>query len=266
MNLVELPDNDLQSIEIIDIGGAGSNALILDAHEVLNISSTTGELTVLSNLFDTVRIGDALDLTGATRQDGTYYRVLEEQVGQVTARLLLSGPANYQNPVDRHDVDNDGVISVVGDILRLINEINFPTVIDDQNRFPFEPDSDGLPMMMDVNGDGILSAQGDILGQINYFNDLVLSEGEGELDAGGISLVLHDSLLLDGGNGSAPDAQPSDETNAPIDQPTRVIGPRVLRQHPALSKRAVDRVLSEELEALLSEWDADAAIDALRFE
>jgi len=170
-------DTNIQELETIDIIGNGNNTLTLDVDEVLNMSDSSDDLIVLSNLYDTVNVGAGWKLTGAQVVDGTYFRVLE----QGGATLLLNGPANWQNPVNRHDVNNNGVLGdPVGDILSLINELNKPQFISPNGALPGQPVDGNLPTWSyDINGDGFLTPVGDILSQINFVNSGAGQEGEG---------------------------------------------------------------------------------------
>jgi len=172
LDLTNITDDDVQGIETIDITGSGANTLTLDVQEVENISATTDDLTVIANGDDTVNFGGGWSLTGSLVDAGVFFRVLEQ--GDV--RLLLSGPHNWQNPIDRHDVNNDGTSPALqADILPLINEINHPTVIDEFGKLADAATS--FIRFYDINGDGFLTA-GDILVQINEANRQVGGGGE----------------------------------------------------------------------------------------
>lgn len=181
LDLTIIDDAEFRRIDEIDISGSGANGLVIDAVEVLNLSDTSDTLRVIAGPDDTVLIGSGWLVTGSTTIDGKFFRILEQTVPQQgTARLLLNGPRNWQNPVNHHDVNNDGVaVEPVGDILRLINEINNRTLIDATGRLPVEP-SGGSFSYLDVNGDGFLTPAGDVLPQANERNRQN-SGGEGEL-------------------------------------------------------------------------------------
>jgi hypothetical protein len=91
----------------------------------------------------------------------------------------------WQNPANRLDTDGDGLISPVGDVLPLINELNRRRLIDSSGRLPNPP----LPPLVpppfyDVNGDGFLSPTGDVLPVVNFLNEIGL-EGELSFAPGG---------------------------------------------------------------------------------
>jgi cyclophilin family peptidyl-prolyl cis-trans isomerase len=164
---------DFSGLERIDIVGSGDNVLLLSADAVAEISAD-GQLEVVADLGDVVEIGEGWTLVGAEVVDGRFYRVLE----QGAVRLMLAGPANYQNPVNNGDVNNDGLITAAADVLPLINELNSPIVIGANGRFPDRPSEPALSMMLDTNGDGQLTAVQDVLPQINRLNAQGIGEGE----------------------------------------------------------------------------------------
>jgi hypothetical protein len=167
----------LMAVEHVDISGGGSNSLGLELSSVLqNASQDTNQVTVISDLGDTVTIGEGWSLSRTTFDENSlFYRVL----AQGGVELRLSGPAHWQNPVANNDVSGDGVISPVGDVLSMINEINSPTILNGANEFP-QPTPVQFPVaFLDVNGDGTLSPVGDILPVINFLNSGGDGEGEG---------------------------------------------------------------------------------------
>jgi hypothetical protein len=177
LDLTQIAPTGFQGIEAFDITGSGGNRLTLDANVVANISAATNELRVIANLDDTVDFGSGWSLTGTMVERGDFFRVLQKD--QVT--LFLSGPANWQNPIDRHDVNNNGVSDPVGDILVLLNEINLRKIIDDSGLLPKYPAGGSTSRFYDVNGDGHLTPVGDVLAQINFVNAQSGQEGEDAL-------------------------------------------------------------------------------------
>jgi hypothetical protein len=148
----------------------------LDGPTVRAISNASNTLFVLSNLGDSVELGSEWTLSGVTVEDGIFYRVLEQN----DTKLFLNGPANWQNPVDHRDVNNNGVAGdPVGDILALINEVNRKRIVSPTGLLPEQPVEPHLPVpFYDVNGDGLLTPVGDILSQINFVNSQIGLEGE----------------------------------------------------------------------------------------
>jgi len=100
---------------------------------------------------------------------------LSEQIVTVVISIVNSVPAEWQNPILRWDVNNDGFVSPI-DALLLINYINSQS-----SPPPALPASRavGSPFY-DVNGDGFATA-GDVLLVINEINRLNMPPGgEGE--------------------------------------------------------------------------------------
>lgn len=59
-------------------------------------------------------------------KDGEFFRALQQDISPTkTARLLLNGPANWQNPINRHDTNNNGItVEPIGVILAQITKAN----------------------------------------------------------------------------------------------------------------------------------------------
>jgi hypothetical protein len=95
-----------------------------------------------------------------------------EQTVTVVINIADAPAAEWQNPLNRFDVNNDGFVSPI-DVLLLINYINanWPNVTLPSPRPPGAP-------FYDVNGDGSATSLDVLLviGQINFEN----SQGEGE--------------------------------------------------------------------------------------
>jgi hypothetical protein len=176
LDLVTLPGSAVQGVESLDIQGSGANRVTMNLAAVVNLVGNSGELAVLANTDDAVTVGPGWLVTGTQVQNGRFIRVLRQ--GETT--LLLTGPRNWQHPLDRHDVNNNGTpLDPVGDILGLINEVNSPKVIDGSGQLPDAATvAAQLFRFYDVNGDGFLSAVGDILLQINEANRRATGEGE----------------------------------------------------------------------------------------
>ncbi|MCA9025532.1 MAG: FG-GAP repeat protein [Planctomycetaceae bacterium] len=88
LDLTAIADNRITDVEQIDIRGIGSNTLVLDAREVLNLSTHSNTVSVLVDEDDLIDMG-----TGWTRQadqeEGFYLFAVYTQ-GLATARILLS--------------------------------------------------------------------------------------------------------------------------------------------------------------------------------
>ena len=121
---------------------------------------------------------------------------LEETENYNTLRQMLidaaspSTAAPWQNSVNRLDVNNDTLVTPVGDVLTLINALNARTIFDAAGRLPDPPVAPNTPPpFYDVNGDGYLTPALDVLPVINYLNGLTSGEGE----AAASSTIVADS-------------------------------------------------------------------------
>ena len=87
--------------------------------------------------------------------------------------------SSWQNPANRLDVNNDTLVTPVGDVLRLVNALNARTIFDAAGRLPDPPVAPNTPPpFYDVNGDGYLTPALDVLPVINYLNGVTSGEGE----------------------------------------------------------------------------------------
>ena len=198
LDLTSIADADLAEINAIDITGSGDNTLTLNVEEVQNISTSSDQLKVISNLGDMVNIGVGWTmLTPATLND-VFFRVLEQD----GARLLLAGPADHHNPVMNLDVDNNGSVEPI-DALLTINEQNNRR-LSDASTFAIDPvtlNSDADPTndfdnrYRDVNGDGQIIPL-DTLLIINFLNQLLSAAGESDVDAPPGMAVIPDAAQL----------------------------------------------------------------------
>ena len=269
LDLTQITDAFIQGIETIDIAGTGDNTLTLDVDKVLGMSNTSDNLFVLSNLGDTVAMGGGWSLTGVVVEESVFFRVLE----QSGARLFLNGPANWQNPVNRLDVNNDGLVTPVGDILPLINETNQRRIISSTGVLPEQPVEPNVPVpYYDVNGDGNLTPVGDILVQINFINSQ--SDQEGESRFALVDTALPVEILVASvihGRDAAPDGNPSRDavpSESLIDADTQSVpyfmiridfSPQRVPEH-----AVIDRLVAADLEDLLSiESDLESLLDDL---
>jgi len=73
LDLSTQADNKVQSIETINITGSGDNSLTLKLSDVLNISDSTNELSLLGDIGDSVTVSDSSWTTGATFAGFTTY-------------------------------------------------------------------------------------------------------------------------------------------------------------------------------------------------
>jgi len=263
LDLTDIPDNLVQNFETIDIRGNGNNTLTLDVAEVVNMSDTSDELIVLSDIGDTVNFGPGWSLTGTEITDGAFFRVLE----QGGATLRLDGPANWQNPIAPHDVNNDGHAAVTpqADILPLINEINIQRILQENGRLP-NPPTESIVFFYDVNGDGFLTPVGDILQQINAANGVGSSESEGDTTQ---TMSTVDLVFASVGRAyEQPIVRPENaatrsvRTNGP--GTTRLAAKPMARRF--LITRQVDLLVTEELDDLLEpELRLGELLDVMEF-
>lgn len=87
LDLTTMADARITGIEAIDIRGSGSNTLVLDIAEVLNLSSESNTLQVLASADDTVFKGDGWTFTGFQSSNKALFSVYT----QGAATLLVGG-------------------------------------------------------------------------------------------------------------------------------------------------------------------------------
>ncbi len=137
-----------------------------------------------------------------------------------------SGASAYQNPRDRHDVNQDGVVSP-GDALRVINAMNLHGAGRLDALIPGGSQYAPPRSFLDVNGDQFVSP-GDVLGVINRLNGARSSGAEGEF----AGEPLRGLWLID--NGTRPPAD---------DGPPSHTDPRSTVDHRTRSTTDVDRAI-----------------------
>lgn len=116
----------------------------------------------------------AVNLTVYNLADAANYSALRE----ILIDTAESRPF-WQNVGNRFDVNDDGAVSGVGDVLTCINELNQPQVRNEISELPLPmPPYDTSPYF-DVNGDGLLTSVGDVLALVNFLNGQGAGEGEG---------------------------------------------------------------------------------------
>jgi murein DD-endopeptidase MepM/ murein hydrolase activator NlpD len=164
----------LRGVELVDIRGSGDNTLTVNQQAILDLSDQSDSLSVMANMGDAVNLGSGWVLTGSQVDGGQFFRILRNG----SAQLLLGGPANHQNPVNRHDTNADHAVVPV-DALVVINELNLHAV-SNSNGSVIDPAllSNFGNSYRDVNGDGFITPI-DALVIINFLNALATAEGEG---------------------------------------------------------------------------------------
>ena len=183
LNLTAPDESQLSNLQMIDIEGNGDNSITLTLESVRDVSPASNELMLLADIGDTVAIGDSWTLTGTEIASGHFFRILEQQ----GATLKISGPSNWNNPVDDLDVNNDGSRSPV-DALIIINDLNSVlSPFRDASNKAIDPvilNGDGNPendfdnFYRDTNRDGFFSPL-DVLIIFNYLNS-PFANAEGE--------------------------------------------------------------------------------------
>jgi len=91
--------------------------------------------------------------------------------------LIVNKPFPWQNPLNPRDINRDMLVTPVGDVLPLINELNDPAVTNERGALPVPPAAPPVTFY-DVNGDNFLTPAGDVLPVINLLNDPPIQEGE----------------------------------------------------------------------------------------
>lgn len=98
---------------------------------------------------------------------------------QSTTRTLvinvIANPRSWLNSVQKFDTNADGSV-VPLDALRIINQLNEPTILESNGKLPDLRSADSTLPFYDVNGDGFCTTN-DVLQIINFLNSLL---GEGE--------------------------------------------------------------------------------------
>jgi hypothetical protein len=166
-----------------------------------------------------VKPRDVVILDGNNHQIGVYNLTehdLENAADFATLKQMLitaatpAGSAPWQNSADHLDVNNDGSVTPVGDVLKSINELNQHLYSDPVSGKLQTPPAGGVPYYYDVNGDGYISAVADILPIVNFLNN---PQAEGE--STGRSGVNPDSASFSSGI-----SEPLAATSIPVGDPS----------------------------------------------
>lgn len=153
------------------------------------------------------------------------------------------GVQDWQNPVNRFDVDGDGTVTP-SDVLMLINEINFGN----RGRLPIRTaEQPGAAWFPDVNGDGSLIPL-DVLMVVHHLNQSAAIDDRGEGHAASFASDRHQGR---DGAGSLNDsflALSPTVASRPVDQPPRQW---LTRRSSQLDLRAI-RAAFADLDSLFS--------------
>ena len=161
----------IRGLEMIDIGGTGSNTLTLDAATVAKITSAARTLRVVHDTDDHVTYGSGWTIATPEISDGKFIHVLTQNGEKIQVENQLA----FQNPLRGADSNHDGSVSPL-DALIIINRVNLtgptslatPTFVD--------PLSDHF--YIDTSGDSQVSPI-DVLIVFNLLNaSQVNAEGE----------------------------------------------------------------------------------------
>jgi hypothetical protein len=168
---------DLPLLQDVDANGNGTSDVWDEQWEV-----TWRDVVIVDA--NVVRRG-AYNLTFNDLGNSANYNLVKS-----TAVLLAQRNPIWQNDVRSLDVNNDGTISPVGDVLACINELNNHRYSDAAGNLPLPAPMTTYPYL-DVNGDYLISPVGDVLRLINHLNNTPSPEGEGALarESGGESFV-----------------------------------------------------------------------------
>ena len=108
LDLTTIADNRIVDVEVIDITGSGSNSLMLDFLEVVNISSSSNTLRVIGQADDSVAIDAEWTEQAISMIDGTNHRVFSQgtailqvaELVKVTEAILVNSTLDKvdQNP------------------------------------------------------------------------------------------------------------------------------------------------------------------------
>lgn len=178
LDLTSVPDDEVQSIEIIDLAGDGPNRLIVDVDEVLNLSPTVDSLYLVHDEDDSVDYGSGWIVEQPQLADGS----LIHRLRQNEALVEIVNTRPFQNPFDRHDPNRDTEPTAL-DALQIINALairwgplEVPVSLDDPHVY------------VDVSGNNVLSALDalQIINQIARSNEYL---GEASLPAISIPLL-----------------------------------------------------------------------------
>jgi len=170
LDLPNLPEGQLVSVEKIDLTGTGGNTLMLDAASVMKVTGS-GTLTVRGDSDDQADLGSGWTLVESHFIGTDYCHILTQ--GDATVRLALHP---WHNPVFAVDVSGNGSAEML-DAVQVIAWIN-EQGIGELTSPPELPDAP--PSYLDVTGNDFAEPL-DVLRVVNY----IYQSGSGPIrDAG----------------------------------------------------------------------------------
>jgi hypothetical protein len=171
--------NDLYpKLVTVSIDGSGPNQLMLKAEEIEELVTADDDIDLIVGNDDLLTFAGTWRLIEGQISEGKFYRVLRN--GDATVRL--DGPADWQNPIRKEDVDGDGRVFPV-DVLLILNELNANKFSDVVTRRLIDPAtlSAFANQFLDVDGDGRVFPVDALL----VINELNRSGGNGERGGNG---------------------------------------------------------------------------------
>jgi hypothetical protein len=236
----------------IDLGFGGTASGGTDytpssAQIVIPPGTPSGGITVAALLDGTIEPQETIVVEMTSIENG-----VAATPQQATITILDAKP--WTNPRDRRDVNPNGFV-VSNDALVVINEVNFPTLLNEFGRLP-PMRSDGQ-FFYDVNADGFCTSQ-DVLLIINFLNEEELPEGEGPATAEPLLAAAPALLQLAAwpdrvrNDRPAPSAPPRPDwpsADSPVPpQPSAPVGTAcsLAGREPALDERILDLLFADD--------------------
>ena len=163
---------DIQSLEVLDIRGAGANRIALCPEDVIRLSGGTNVLLLRHDDDDQVELTTTWNIAPPIFANGESLHVIQG----VDAELRIANTRPWRNPLRPLDVSRNDLITPI-DVLIIINSLNAGGA----RVLPVPTNVNELPAFyIDTNGDGFLSPI-DVLLAINFLNSTSNKNGEGEL-------------------------------------------------------------------------------------
>lgn len=229
------PELDFQILGVNGLGAESGNESMYEDKTLPLLQDidddADGESDVWVNMWD-VEWRDVFILNQDNQRIGVVnlseYNLADTANFQALQNILVATAEDrplWQNANNPLDVNNDGLVTGVGDVLSCINEINRPQVRDVQFALPLPMPPIQQEFFYDINGDGLVTGVGDVLPVINHING-VPTDAEGEAAEGEASLwqsLLPEAELSSGGlDSTESNAAPADESAKDANPPVLV--------------------------------------------